>query len=146
MCGVIPPRTHVDPFIAKPHPALAGREVPIYDTGAMLSQIVPGGKLDPYANPPASAADMAKESQRLLEFGYISKDEIAEIKLEQQALKEEMAAREVESQFACRALYRADPMAEYYRIMAYQKLHPELVLDEEKFKSKVNVEKLRNWY
>jgi len=63
--GVIPPRTHHTPFIAKPHPALEGREIPIYNTGALQSQIVPGGPLDPYCNPVPTAEQYEKERKRM---------------------------------------------------------------------------------
>jgi hypothetical protein len=63
--GVIPPRTHIEPFVAKLNPALVGREIPIYNTGALQSQIVPGGPLDPYTNPPPSVEAIKKEAARL---------------------------------------------------------------------------------
>jgi hypothetical protein len=145
VCGVIPQRTRIDPFIAKPHPVLVDREIPLYNTGALLSQIVPGGKLDPYANPPPSPAAIEKERARLLAFGTMTPEDVARRQAEIAFFKQEAEVREIEEQFAFRAVYRADPMAEYFRIKAYQKLHPELVLDEEKMK-KLNVEKLKHWH
>ena len=146
VCGVIPPRTHVNPFIAKPHPLLADREVPVYQSGAFLSQIVPGGKLDPYANPLPSEEQFAKERARLVREGKITPEQIS-------YMQEEIAFNKVDHEnavanrtFELRHVYRAAPMAEYYRIKAYQKLHPELELDEEKFKSKINLDKLKYSY
>lgn len=40
---------------------------------------------------------------------------------------------------------RTHPMAEYYRIMAYAELHPELELDQEKMK-KFDVQKMKYQY
>jgi hypothetical protein len=145
--GVIPPRTHISPFIAKPHPALKDREIPLYTSSALLSQIVPGGKLDPYANPYPTPEQFAKENARLLALpGHKQTKETITPSKEDAA---EMAAyfkeREDKHNYHYREMYRSAPAAEYYRVLAYAKLHPELTIDEAKFKL-LDIEKLKYQY
>lgn len=148
--GILPPRTRIDPFIAPLHPVLKDREIPIYASGAMLSQIVPGGKLDPYANPIPTQEEFAKEDARLAAIyqGTLSAKLWPEVKGEREweakKLEAYLKGKEAESQYQYRQVYRQDPLAEYYRVKAYQKLHPEAVLDQEKFAT-IDYEKLKNW-
>jgi hypothetical protein len=148
--GVIPPRTRIDPFIEKMHPVIKDREIPIYASGAMLSQIVPGSKHDPYANPPPTKEQWAAEDARLDALyantlaSKIWPNTKEEREWELQKNKEYAQAKEAEQQFVFRSVYRNDPLAEYYRVKAYQKLHPEAVLDEKKFAT-IDYEKLKHW-
>jgi hypothetical protein len=149
-CGVIPPRTHIEPYIAPLHPVLVDREIPLYHSGALLSQIVPGGKLDPYANPPPTPEQIEKEKQRLASFLPSKKDKDAAAPVapwlvpksfvdenvpDEEAYWAEARQRlQVQRDWKQRHAYRGDPMAEYYRAKAYAALHPELTLDEAKMK------------
>jgi len=179
IAGVIPPRTRIDPFVAKPHPALEGREIPIYATGALQSQIIPGGPLDPYSNPRPTKEAVEKERQRLKAIKGGAKI-IAQVEEQQKAQKsgvvepqkptlasralavvnvfrpsdpafsqeplrlrddsevgtleswEEYRKEQMLNKY--REVYRHAPLAEMFRIIEFQKLHPELKVDGERFK------------
>lgn len=139
--GIIPPRTKINPFIAKPHPALEGRETPIYAWGSLLSQIVPGGPLDPYANPPPTPEAEAKERARLV--ALVGEKEIAQLEAAQQVHNSWEDHRQSMLDYRQRRKLRADPMAEYYRVLAYAERHPELEIDQAKFRKHIKVDKLK---
>ena len=138
---MIPPRTRIDPFIAPLHPALVDRKIPIYHAGALLSQIVPGGPHDPYANPLPTREQEIEERKRLDALVGIKLDDAAfEKQLAEEAEQRAIYAAQHKAFMSVRekelvGVYRNAPMAEFYRIKAYHKLHPELKLDAEKIKA-----------
>jgi len=151
VAGILPPRTRIDPFVTKPNPYYAERDIPIYETGRGLSQVVPGSKLDPYTNPIPTSEQWAAEDKKHPPRAEKILDKINRIILNKPDLYDPQVRRKLWEEEETKKFNEATerlryhPMAEYYRIQEYAKRHPELELDAEKMK-KFDLERMKYWY